>query len=221
MNRAPLIFLGAFFALSFSWIGVVLSNQVSYGALAPVFDESEGKVFPEGISGVAAQGKMVYQDLGCVYCHTQQVRRPDFGDDEKRKWGERGSVARDYVREDRVLLGGDRIGPDLRNVGARLTDATWHYQHLFNPQLAVKGSTMPSYRFLFEIKKIAGSPSPLALKVTGSDAPPAGYEVVPTARGQALVAYLLSLKDTYNYPDESRRVYNEPKKEAGKAEGHK
>jgi hypothetical protein len=44
-----------------------------------------------------------------------------------------------------------------------------------------------------------------------------------------LVEYLLSLKDTYNYPDEATRVYTPPKAEGAggakkpeaKPEGHK
>jgi cytochrome c oxidase cbb3-type subunit 2 len=220
MTRTPLVFLGIFFALAFTWTGVILTNQVSYGALAPVVDENEGKAFPEAISGVAAQGKMVYQDLGCVYCHTQQVRAPGLGVDIDRKWGERGSVARDYIREARVLIGSDRTGPDLRNIGARQSDAAWHYQHLYDPRSTSPNSIMPAYKFLFEKKKIIGQPSPVAMKVPVET----GYEVVPTARGQALVAYLLSLKDSYNYPEEAKRAYVEPKepsKQQEKGEGHK
>ena len=39
--------------------------------------------------GIAARGQLVYADLGCAQCHTQQVRRPDFGSDQERGWGER------------------------------------------------------------------------------------------------------------------------------------
>ena len=56
---------------------------------------------------------------------------------------------------------------------------------------------MPSYRFLFEERKITGQRAANALKV----AAPAGYEVVPTHRAQALVAYLQSLNNVYEYPE--------------------
>jgi len=46
---------------------------------------------------------------------------------------------------------------------------------------------------------------------------PAGWEVVPTHRAEALVAYLQSLKDTYDYPTE--RSLNTPA-EHPKGEGH-
>ncbi len=201
MNRAPLIFLGIFFTLAFSWTGIVLSNQLSYGKLEPVVDTTENKSYPEPLPGLAAQGKLVYQDLGCVYCHSQQVRRPGFGADDKRGWGDRQSVARDYLREGRVLLGTMRTGPDLRNIGARQGSRDWQMLHLYDPQITSKGSIMPPFAFLFETRPIIGQPSPKAIKLPAPHTPTPGHEVVPGARAEALVAYLLSLKDTYAYPE--------------------
>ncbi len=211
MNRAPLIFLGVFVALAFSWTGIVLVNQIAYGSLTPVYDQTEGKVFPEATSGIAERGELVYQDLGCVYCHTQQVRRPGYGSDIERGWGERQSVARDYIREKRVMLGTMRTGPDLRNIAARQADPTWHMLHLYDPQLTSRGSIMPPYRFLFEMRKIVGQPSPDALNLPATytdgeplpkdSLPPEGYEVVPTERAKSLVAYLSQRKDTYGYAE--------------------
>lgn len=234
MNRAPLILLGAFLAIALSWTGVVMSNQLSYGSLQPVYDEAEGKTFPQSLPGIAAQGKLVYQDLGCIYCHTQQVRRPGYGTDDKRNWGDRQSVARDYIKESRVLLGTSRTGPDLRNIGARQAGQggrEWHVRHLFDPEITTPGSIMPKFAFLFETRKILGEPSPKAIQnlLPAQYQPKAGYEIVPTARGDSLIEYLLSLKDTYNYPEEAKRVVAEPVKkadkpekgEAKKEEGHK
>jgi cytochrome c oxidase cbb3-type subunit 2 len=230
MNRAPTLFLGVFFALAFSFVGLVLTNQLTYGAFTTHVDEDEGKAFPQALPGIAAQGKLVYQDLGCISCHTQQVRRPGFGADTgegSRGWGERQSVARDYLREERVLLGSQRIGPDLRNLAARKNadgaefTADWLYRYLYDPALVVKDSNQPRYAFLFKTQQIVGQPSAKALKLSGDHAPAAGYEIVPTARGEALVAYLLSLKDTYAYP-ETKNVYTPPapKKAGEKKEGH-
>jgi cytochrome c oxidase cbb3-type subunit 2 len=209
MNRAPLLFLGFFFTVAFSWTGIILSNQISYGKLQPIVDETENKSYPQQLPGLAAQGKLVYQDLGCIYCHTQQVRRPGYGSDDKRGWGDRQSVARDYIREGRVLLGTMRTGPDLRNIGARQASRDWQLLHLYDPQITSKGSNMPRFDFLFETRKIIGEPSPRALKLPAPYTPAAGYEVVPTQRAEALLAYLLSLKDTYEYP-ETRNVFVEP-----------
>lgn len=214
MNRAPIIFLGVFFALAFSWTGIVLTNQISYGNLTPYYSTAEGQVYPEDTPGIAARGKLVYEDLGCMYCHTQQVRRPGYGADIERGWGERQSVARDYVKEKKVLLGTMRTGPDLRNIGARQADPTWHFLHLYDPQITSAGSNMPPYRFLFEARKVVGQPSPdaISLPETYEGAKiPEGFELVPTDRAKSLVAYLISLKDTYAYP-ETKNVYT-PKEE--------
>ncbi len=229
MNRAPLIFLGIFFALAFSWTGIVLVNQISYGDLTPVYDENDGIAYPQALPGIAQQGRLVYQDLGCVYCHTQQVRRPGFGADIERGWGERQSVARDYIREPRVFLGSMRTGPDLRNVGTRYVDtptskagSEWHHRHLYDPQITSPGSNMPPFKFLYETRKIVGEPSVNAIThlLPEQYQPEAGYEVVPTKRAESLVAYLLSLKDTYAYP-ETNNVYVEPAPEETKAAGQK
>jgi cytochrome c oxidase cbb3-type subunit II len=226
MNRASTLFLGVFFALAFSFVGLVLTNQLTYGDLRTHVDEDEGKAFPQALPGIAAQGKLVYQDLGCIACHTQQVRRPGFGSDTgegSRGWGERQSVARDYLREERVLLGSQRVGPDLRNLAARKNadgadfTADWLYRYLYDPELVVKGSNQPRHAFLFKTQPVIGQPSPKALKLPDDQAPAPGYEVVPTARAESLVAYLLSLKDTYAYP-ETLNVYTPPAPKAGNPE---
>ena len=91
------------------------------------------------------------------------------------------------------MPGSQRVGPDLADVGTRLPDANWHLLHLYAPQLQVKGSTMPSYRFLFEKRKIERRSSPEALVLPGNFAPPAGYEIIPKPAARALAAYLISL----------------------------
>lgn len=218
MNRGPLLFLGILAAVAFSWVGLVLTSVIQYGALTPYYDPAEGKLYPDKPPGQAGQGRLVYEDLGCAACHTQQVRRPGFGADEERGWGTRQSVARDYLYEPRVLLGSLRTGPDLRNIGARQTSAEWHYLHLYDPQLTSPTSIMPPFRFLFEYRKVVGQPSPLALKLPadyarrhGLDRP--GYELVPTPRAEALVAYLLALNDPYTFPE--ARPYVAPAKKGG------
>jgi cytochrome c oxidase cbb3-type subunit 2 len=141
----------------------------------------------------------VYDDLNCAACHTQQVRRPDFGSDKARGWGDHQSVARDYIYDARVQLGQSRLGPDLANVGARKTpyDAEDLYKLLYTGT-----STMPAYKFLFEQRSVSDRQgSNRALKLHGDLAAPEGYEIVPTRRAQTLVAYLLSLNQSYEYPE--------------------
>jgi len=219
MNRISITALGIFAVLASSWTGIVLSNQRSYGGLTPFVDKDDNKAYPLQLPGLAAQGKRVYEDLGCAVCHTQQVHAAVTSTDIKRGWGDRQSVARDYLWEDRVVLGSLRAGPDLRNVGARkpegdrkYDDPAWHYRHLYDARLTSPGSNMPPFPFLFEQRKIIGQASPKALTLPAPYSAPAGYEIIPTARGEALVAYLMNLKDTFNYPEESSKVYVEPKK---------
>jgi cytochrome c oxidase cbb3-type subunit 2 len=116
------------------------------------------------------------------------------GPDITRGWGMRQSVAEDYLYDQPVQLGSLRAGPDLANTGVRAPDANWQLLHLYAPQSVVKGSTMPPFRYLFEVRKIGREPSPNALKLPPEFAPPAGYEAVPKPEARELAAYLLSLR---------------------------
>ncbi|MCU0770243.1 MAG: cbb3-type cytochrome c oxidase subunit II [Verrucomicrobia bacterium] len=122
------------------------------------------------------------------------IRIRATGSDIKRGWGQRGSVARDYLQDQPILLGWQRLGPDLANIGVRQPDPVWHLKHLYAPDKVVERSSMPPYRFLFEKRKIRQTPSPDALVLEGDLAPEPGFEIVPTGEAKALVAYLLSLK---------------------------
>jgi cytochrome c oxidase cbb3-type subunit 2 len=217
MRNLPLLFCGIFFALAFSYTGLIVSSNMQIGGLerstetlVPSDDDPSVMVMPEGeplfprqLSGLAQQGKRVYIDQGCMYCHTQQVRRQGFGADYERGWGPRATVARDYILQERVMLGTMRTGPDLAHVGGRPLNADWHHLHLYNPQITSEGSTMPPFPFLYEVRRIENAPSANALQFPpGSEyAPEPGYEVVPTRRAEALVAYLLSLKIDYSLPE--------------------
>jgi hypothetical protein len=53
---------------------------------------------------------------------------------------------------------------------------------------------MPSYRYLFEKRKIIHAASPGALWLPPEANVPAGYEIVPGPEVKALVAYLTSLR---------------------------
>jgi cytochrome c oxidase cbb3-type subunit II len=115
------------------------------------------------------------------------------GPDIARGWGMRQSVAEDYLYDQPVQLGSLRAGPDLANAGAR-ADANSQLLHLYAPKSVLKSSTMPPFRYLFEVRKIGREPSPDALKLPPEFAPPAGYEVVPKPEAWELAAYLSSLR---------------------------
>ncbi len=59
---------------------------------------------------------------------------------------------------------------------------------------------MPGFNHLYEVRPIAGGGSDGALQLSGADAPPAGFEVVPSPEARALVDYILSLKKDYKVP---------------------
>lgn len=134
-------------------------------------------------------GKSLHDKLSKLGANVSMTLVP-LGPDMDRGWGKRRSVAADFIYDTPVMLGSLRVGPDLANVGMRLPDPNWQLQHLYAPRSLVKDSPMPPYRFLFEKRKIRGSPSPDALPLHGED----GYEIVPKSEAQALVAYLLSLR---------------------------
>ena len=77
--------------------------------------------------------------------------------------------------------------------------AAWHHQHLYDPRsvLAETVSNMPSYKFLYEKRRITGERSVDALKLTGKDAPGDEWEIVPSYDAKCLVAYLMSLDQSH------------------------
>lgn len=87
-----------------------------------------------------ARGREVYKREGCVYCHSQFVRYQD------REGGEMVQAG-DYVNETPHLLGTERTGPDLSNVGGKYPDA-WHWAHHMQPRSVKPGSLMPSFSYL-------------------------------------------------------------------------
>ena len=264
MNYGPLVFLAAFFALSASWFGLVLTPVMQIGRQEQGTNVvNTAEMYPQLRPGMAHQGLEVYRANNCAACHSQQVgqtgivvdvvltepgtnlnavvavlKKSDanataaglagglpktvlqggtidvadslvkafktagakaqtqlvpLGPDIARGWGLRRTVSRDYLADYPVMLGALRVGPDLANIGTRSPDANTHLTHLYAPRAVVGDSAMPSYRFLFETRKIQGQPSPDALKLTGDFAPTAGFEVVPKPEAKQLVAYLLSL----------------------------
>jgi len=79
--------------------------------------------------------------------------------------------------------------------------AAWHHVHLYAPRSINPDSNMPAYRFLYEKRRIAGERSAEALQLSGSDAPPEGWEVVPTYDAKCVVAYLMALNQSHPLKD--------------------
>jgi cytochrome c oxidase cbb3-type subunit 2 len=151
----------------------------------------------EPLSGDALKGKAIYIANGCVACHTQQVRNIDMD----KMWGKRPSVAADYAdihrtdfwRNTATLMGTERTGPDLTDVGNRQPSIDWNLVHLYNPRSVVKESVMPAYPWLFEIKKQPAK-GDVVVNVPASFLNGKEGKVVATKEALQLVAYLQSLK---------------------------
>ena len=272
------LFIGVFGTFAFSWVGLTVIPNLQIGALNPQMDEEGTDIYPAPKSGMADRGRRIYAANGCIYCHSQQIR-PDYaaadidrvrdaGPSPRPKWAERRSAPRDYIFERPVVLGQERMGPDLANIGkAGPTEeekpapapaanapavspaaapsppanaappkpasgnappapaqpaaanpspaasaspnpnglppaysAAWHHRHLYSPRSMSpdnRDSTMPAYKFLYEKQPISGERSADALPLTGAEAPPPGWEVVPTYDAKCLVAYLMSLDQSH------------------------
>ena len=138
-------------------------------------------------TGEPERGRQVYMREGCGFCHTQMVR--DLPMD--RPYG-RPSRAGDYALEDPPMLGTQRTGPDLADVGTRQPSEAWHLIHLYDPRAVVPQSVMPAYRWYFVEKDQAG-PGDVVAPVPAGHAPK-GKVIVAGPEAKALVSYLLSLK---------------------------
>jgi cbb3-type cytochrome oxidase cytochrome c subunit len=87
--------------------------------------------------------------------------------------------------------------PEVTTGEPPMYSAAWHHAHLYSPRSINVDSVMPSYRFLYQTRRISDAPSAEALHLTGSDAPSEGWEVVPTFDAKCLVAYLMSLNQSH------------------------
>lgn len=119
-----------------------------------------------------------------------------FGADISRYHAVRRSVAADFLYDAPAQLGSLRAGPDLANIGARQPVGSVHLQHLYAPASVTKNSAMPSFKYLFEVRrKVNGEFAADALSQLPPEFAPAdGYEVVPKLEAKQMVAYLLSLR---------------------------
>ena len=88
------------------------------------------------------RGREIYKREGCWYCHSM-VSRPQDWDHGRR------SKSSDYYYDEYHLLGSERSGPDLANIGGKFPDQ-YHMLHHRNPRYVKPGSIMPRYDYLSE-----------------------------------------------------------------------
>jgi cytochrome c oxidase cbb3-type subunit 2 len=177
-----------------------------YAALIPAYRAQEDNSPLPNSKPLTEQetlGKAVFVKEGCIACHTQQVRNVDMD----KVWGERPSVAADYARNTRTdvwrntanLLGSERTGPDLTNIGNRQPSKEWNLIHLYNPRSVVGQSIMPAYPWLFEVKDVAAV-ADVTVQVPEEYRKNIKGDIVATEDALNLVAYLQSLKQV-SLPD--------------------
>src|SRR5216683_5637289 len=121
------LFIGVFGTFAFSWVGLTVIPNLQIGALNPQMDEEGTDIYPAPKSGMADRGRRIYAANGCIYCHSQQIRPGyayadvdrvrDAGPSPRPKWAERRSAPRDYIFDRPVVLGQERMGPDLADIG--------------------------------------------------------------------------------------------------------
>lgn len=176
---------------------VVLSIGV---AIVPAYQMQDNEPLPEAEPLTPRQraGLEAYISEGCVACHSQQVRNIEMDE----MWGSRPSIPSDYHyskqrldfwRQSPSLLGSERTGPDLTDIGKRQPSLEWHLLHLYNPRSVVEASIMPAYPWLFEEKTVPAEDD-VVVNVPEEFFNDPNKEVVATERALQLVAYIQSLK---------------------------
>ena len=107
---------------------------------------TERNIIPSDIfrmrTAVEAEGRKIYLENGCVYCHSQSIRAFDWG-----HGAERIAQSGDYIADEPIALGSQRTGVDLSQEGGEHPD-DWHVAHFFNPRHTRPESIMPPFAFL-------------------------------------------------------------------------
>lgn len=171
-------------------------------AVLPAYQMQETQPLPsmEPLTVQESNGLKTYTAENCMSCHTQQVRNIEMD----KIWGERPSMASDYYyskmrmdtwRQSPSVLGSERTGPDLTNVGKRQPGQEWHLIHLYNPRIVVKESIMPAYPWLFKEKAEQDiTENDVVVPVPAKYLKKPGTKLVATQKALDLAAYLQSLK---------------------------
>jgi cbb3-type cytochrome oxidase cytochrome c subunit len=149
----PLVFLAAFFGLSASWCGLVLTPQIQLGrAVQETNSVMKAELYPLGRPGLAREGLQVYRANGCAYCHSQQVEQ-------------KGTLV-DVVLTD--------AGKNPMNVANALNEA--HAGNFSGPSVGaglpkpvLTNATIESATILAGVLKKAGAVAEMHLVPTGQD----------------------------------------------------
>lgn len=190
----------------FSAAIVLFLALTMFAAILPAFNAEKNIIPLPGSKPLTTDelaGKGIYISEGCIACHTQQVRNVDVD----KVWGSRPGIAADYARIKRtdlwrntaMLMGSERTGPDLTNIGVRQPSQDWLLLHFYNPRAVVAQSVMPAYPWLFEVKEYT-NPGDVIVHVPDDFRKGITGQIVATKKALQLVAYLKSLKQV-SLPD--------------------
>jgi cytochrome c oxidase cbb3-type subunit 2 len=180
-------------------LALYLALTLAVAIIPAILNQNNNAPLPgtEQLHGDALKGKALYVANGCVGCHTQQVRNIDMD----KVWGTRPSIAADYAanrrtdtwRNTATLMGTERTGPDLTNIGNRQPSIDWQLLHLYQPRAVVKQSIMPAYQWMFEYKE-KPSKNDKVVNVPPEFMKGRKGKIVAKPEALQLVAYLFTLK---------------------------
>lgn len=180
-------------------LGLFLFLTLIVAIMPALNNQQNNRPLPDSValSNDEMEGKKVFIANGCVACHSQQVRNVDMD----KSFGSRPSIAADYAgitrtdfwRNTATLMGTERTGPDLINIGNRQPGMAWHLLHLYQPRAVVEQSIMPAYPWLFDVKENIGR-NDIEINLPEKYRRGIKGRIVATKEALQLVAYLQSLK---------------------------
>src|SRR5205814_1249109 len=165
------LFIGLFGTFTFSWVGLMVIPNLQIGALNPQMDQADARQPPPPTAQPAAATAKASP--------VASAPQPPPATAQAAAANAKASPAAS-------------ASPNPSGESALYSEA-WHHRHLYSPRSMspdTRDSTMPAYQFLYETRRIGGERSADALQLTGADAPPDGWEVVPSYDAKCLVAYL-------------------------------
>lgn len=211
----------------FATAALLFLSLTYFVAINPAFKNQENNAPLPSMTDLTEDemaGKKVFIANGCVACHTQQVRNIDMD----KVFGKRPSIASDYALNKRMniwqntatLMGTERTGPDLTDIGNRQPSAEWNLLHLYNPRAVVAESIMPAYLWLFNEKSTldAGEKEIAVPEKFRKN----NKHVVASSEALQLIAYLQSLKQA-ELPDgtmPNKFLYEKAKRENSDAKAN-
>lgn len=180
-------------------LGLFLFLTLIVAILPALNNQQNNKPLPGAVALTEDEikGKEIFIANGCVACHSQQVRNVDMD----KAFGSRPSVAADYAaitrtdfwRNTATLMGTERTGPDLINIGNRQPSLAWHLLHLYQPRAVVEQSIMPAYPWMFAVKENLNKED-VEVSVPEKYRTDIKGKIIASKEALQLVAYLQSLK---------------------------